>query len=46
VQLEPGVPDQHYWTPAASGIYSSKSAYNRFFLGSIAFESADRIWKN
>jgi hypothetical protein len=30
IQLMPGVPDHHLWTPAPSRIYSSKSAYKWF----------------
>jgi hypothetical protein len=30
-QLQPGVLDQHRWTSSASGDYTSKSAYYRFF---------------
>jgi hypothetical protein len=29
VQLHPVVPDHHYWTPSSTGVYSSKSAYDR-----------------
>jgi hypothetical protein len=46
VQLVPGTPDQHRWSPSSSGLYSSKSAYNRFFVGAVGFEPAGRIWKN
>jgi hypothetical protein len=46
VSLAPGVSDQHLWTPSTSGQYSSRSAYQRFFIGSIAFEPAHRIWKS
>jgi hypothetical protein len=42
--LMPGVPGQHSWTLKASGVYSSKSAYNAFFMGAVLFEPADRIW--
>jgi hypothetical protein len=31
--LTPGVADLHRWTPSNSGAYSSKLAYDRFFLG-------------
>jgi hypothetical protein len=31
--LTPDVADLHHWTPSNSGAYSSKSAYDRFFLG-------------
>jgi hypothetical protein len=46
VQLVPETPDQHRWSPSSSGLYSSKSAYNRFFVGAVGFEPAGRIWKN
>jgi hypothetical protein len=31
------------WTPSSIGVYSSKSAYDRFFMGSVQFEPAERI---
>lgn len=37
--------DQHVWTPAASGNFSTKSAYVRYFTGSIPFEPYKWIWK-
>ena len=37
VELSPGVEDQHIWMPSSSGEYSTKSAYRRFFVGSVAF---------
>jgi hypothetical protein len=46
VQLNLGVPDHHCWTLSTSGIYSSKSAYDRFFAGAIQFEPTGRIWKS
>jgi hypothetical protein len=46
VQLNPGVPNHHYWTPSSSRTYSSKSAYDRFFTGAVQFEPAVRIWKS
>jgi hypothetical protein len=45
IQLVPGVVDLHIWTPSSSGAFSSKSAYERFFVGAVNFEPADRIWK-
>jgi hypothetical protein len=44
VQLAPGVPDQHIWTPSLSGKYSTKSEYDRFFTGDVGFEPVGRIW--
>jgi hypothetical protein len=32
IQLVPGVADHHIWTPSSSGTYSTKSAYERFFI--------------
>jgi hypothetical protein len=37
-QLTLDVSDQHQWTPSNIGIYSCKSAYERFFLGVVMFE--------
>lgn len=44
-QLLEGVPDQHRWTPTPSGMFSTRSAYHRFFTGAITFEPYSRIWK-
>jgi hypothetical protein len=46
VQLVVGTPDQHRWSPSSSGLYSSKSAYDHFFIKAVGFESAGRIWKS
>lgn len=46
VQLQRGVSDVHRWLPCVSGLYSSKTAYNRFLVGTTPFEPADRIWKS
>lgn len=45
IQLTPGVRDRFIWSPSVSGIYSFKSTYERFFVGSVKFERAKRIWK-
>jgi hypothetical protein len=45
-QITPGVQDQHIWRPSSSGMYSSKSACERFFVGALEFEPAKRIWKS
>ncbi|GJN25462.1 hypothetical protein PR202_gb13291 [Eleusine coracana subsp. coracana] len=46
VILQQGVQDQHVWHFTQSGIYSSKSAYDAFFLGAIRFAPWKRIWKS
>ncbi|GJN20422.1 hypothetical protein PR202_gb07798 [Eleusine coracana subsp. coracana] len=38
-------PDRHCWTPNASGEFTTKSAYQRFFVGSTKFEPYKRLWK-
>jgi hypothetical protein len=43
--LQPIVSDQHIWKLTNSGLYTSKSAYNAFFLGSVKFAPWKRIWK-
>ena len=43
--LTPGVEDRHIWTPSPSGEFSTKSAYRRFFVGSVDFEPWKDIWK-
>ena len=44
--LQPTVPDQHKWKLSISGTYSSRSAYNAFFFGSIRFAPWKRIWRS
>jgi hypothetical protein len=44
-QLQSGVENRHVFTIAPSGTYSVKSAYERLFLGSVAFPQHKRIWK-
>jgi hypothetical protein len=46
VHLQTGVPDVHLWLPCATGLYSSKTAYNRFWTDTTSFESAKRLWKS
>jgi hypothetical protein len=46
VNLTLEVQDVHLWTPSASGCFSSKSAYERFFIGSVGFEPANRVCKS
>ncbi|WVZ88496.1 hypothetical protein U9M48_035013 [Paspalum notatum var. saurae] len=45
VELRPDVADQHHWRFASHGSYSSKSAYEAFFVGSITFAPWRRVWK-
>jgi len=44
--LQPEIPDQHRWKLTNLGPYSSKSAYNAFFIGSIRFAPWKRIWRS
>jgi hypothetical protein len=44
--LQEGVEDQHRWKLTRSGIYSSKSTYNAYFIVSILFAPWKRIWKS
>ena len=43
--LQPDTPDKHVWRLSSSGCYSSKSAYNTMFVGTIKFSPWKRIWK-
>jgi hypothetical protein len=45
-QLQPEVEDRHIWRLSSNGIYSAKSAYDGFFLGSTLFRPWERIWKS
>ena len=45
-QLQPEVEDRHIWRLSSNGIYSAKSAYDGFFLGSTLFGPWERIWKS
>ncbi|WVZ83087.1 hypothetical protein U9M48_030267 [Paspalum notatum var. saurae] len=44
--LQHDVLDQHVWKLSASGSYSSKSAYNAMFVGTIKFSPWRRVWKS
>lgn len=43
--LDANEKDQHCWLPESSGHFTSKSAYERFHTGAIAFEPYRRIWR-
>lgn len=45
VQLHSEQPDRHFWTRETSGQFTTKSAYEAFFIGGIAFEPYKRLWK-
>lgn len=36
--------DEHVWLPNASGIFSTKSAYERFMVGGVNFEPHKQLW--
>jgi hypothetical protein len=38
--------DKHVWMHSSSGMFSSKSCYKAFFMGSISFEPWKRLWKS
>lgn len=44
--LQQGVQDQHIWKLSSSGVYSSESAYNAYFVGSIRFATWKQVWKS
>lgn len=44
--LQQEVPDQHVWRLTNHGDYTSKSAYEAFFTGTIKFGPWRRIWKS
>ncbi|AQK89935.1 receptor-like kinase4 [Zea mays] len=44
-QLQPEVKDKHVFSIAPTGIYSAKTAYEGFFLGSVVFPHQKKIWK-
>jgi hypothetical protein len=45
-ELQQDTPDQHIWRLSVHGVYSSKSAYEAFFNGSVKFGTCKHIWKN
>lgn len=46
VAPQPEVDDVHRWRFEASGKFSTNSAYEAFFVGSILFEPSQLIWSN
>jgi len=38
--------DVHQWKFETSGIFSTRSAYRNFFVGSVSFEPWKRLWKS
>ena len=38
--------DIHRWKPDASGLFSTRSAYRSYIVGSITFEPWKRLWKS
>ena len=40
------IEDIHRWKPDASGLFSTRSAYRSYFVGSITFEPWKRLWKS
>lgn len=46
VNLDPEQEDVHIWTRNTSGKFSSKSAYQAFFMGGIEFEPYKQLWKS
>lgn len=45
VQLQPGEEDMHIWTRESSGTFTSRSAYEAFFMGGVEFEPYKLLWK-
>jgi hypothetical protein len=45
ISTQLGQPDKHFWRMSASGQYSTKSAYEASFTGSLLFGAYERIWK-
>ncbi|WVZ53711.1 LOW QUALITY PROTEIN: hypothetical protein U9M48_004616, partial [Paspalum notatum var. saurae] len=46
IVMQPEISDKHTWKLSRSGAYTSKSAYQAFFLGSVKFAPWKRIWKS
>lgn len=39
-------PDWYIWTANSTGTFTTKSAYERFFLGATTFEPHKQLWKH
>lgn len=46
LELQANTPDQHIWRLNSQGTYSSKSAYEALFFGSIKFAPWKCIWRS
>jgi hypothetical protein len=46
VELQPEVEDTHIWKFSASGLHSTKSAYEALFIGAAHFNPWEKIWKS
>lgn len=46
VILQPYVSDQFIWNMSQSGMYTCRSAYKAFFLGTVRFSPWKRVWKS
>lgn len=45
ITLSPEVADQHRWLAHSSGAFTTKSAYEHYFVGATKFEPYKRLWK-
>lgn len=45
VQLQENIEDQHIWKWTSNHMYSSRSAYQAFFIGSVKFSCDDQAWR-
>lgn len=43
--ITPDIEDKHIWCFSSSGQYSTKTAYEGFFLGATIFRPWEKIWK-
>lgn len=46
ITLLPGVANQHIWMAHPSGSFTTKSAYEHYFIDAIEFEPHRRLWKS